>query len=186
MDNKLKTFYELYDRRRSIREYSEHPIEEEVLHRLLEILRRAQSAANCQPWRFIVIKADDPVREEFNSVFYREGFKSAPVVVAALAEPEKAWTRKHDNKNYAWVDVTIALTEMIGAATAEGLGACWIAAVDPDEARHILCYPDGLELVGLVTLGYPAEELKRINKERKPLHDIVTYGRCAKAGDKEG
>ncbi len=193
MDDKLKIFYELYDRRRSIREYSEDPIEEIVLHRLLEILRRAQSAANCQPWHFIVIKSDDPVREEFNSVFYKESFKSAPVVIAALADPSNSWTRKEDNKNYAWVDVTIALTEMIGAATAEGLGACWIAAVDTDKVKSILGYADGLELVGLITLGYPSEELKRINKERKPLRDIVTYGRtsgiegeaCGKAGPRD-
>ena len=49
MDERLKTFYELYERRKSIREFLDKEIEKEKLGRLLEILRRSQSAANRQP-----------------------------------------------------------------------------------------------------------------------------------------
>lgn len=175
MDEKLKTFYELYERRKSIREFSDKEIEKEKLERLLETLRRAQSAANRQPWHFIIIKNEDI--KKLYEVFTKEGFKTAPLIIAACAEPSKAWVRKADGKNYAWVDVTIAVTEMIGAATAEGLGTCWIAAIDPARVREILGIPPHIEVVALIAVGYPKAPLVKEEKNRKPLEGIIHYGK---------
>ncbi|MEE9614621.1 MAG: nitroreductase family protein [Thermodesulfobacteriota bacterium] len=175
MDEKLKNFYALYDRRKSIREFAEREVEDEKLNRLFSVLRRAQSAANCQPWHFIVMKKGD--REKLDHVFTRDGFKKAPVVIVACAEPEKAWKRKADNRNYAWVDVSIAVTEMIGAATAEGLGTCWIAAIDPEEVKTILHIPQRIEVVGIIAMGYPPKELVKEEKNRKRFDEIIHTGR---------
>src|SRR3990172_12355336 len=119
MDEGLQKFYQLFTRRRSVREFLDSGIEEEKLARLLNILRGAQSAANRQPWHFIVVRGKE--REALNRGFTKEGFRNAPVCIVACAAPDKAWVRKADKKNYAWVDVTIAITEMITAATAEGI-----------------------------------------------------------------
>ena len=143
--------------------------------RLVEVLRRAQSAANAQPWHFIIV--DESTRGEFNEVFTKEGFKRAPLVIVACAEPEKAWVRKADGRNYAWVDVAIAVTEMIGAATAEGLGTCWVAAIDPERVKKILSIPDNIDVVGVIAIGYPVKELVREEKNRKPLEEIIHHGR---------
>ena len=175
MDERLKNFYELFERRKSVREFQDRPIEPEVLARLLATLRRAQSAANRQPWRFIVIEKKD--RAELNASLTKEGFRGAPIIIAACADPKEAWIRKPDKVNYAWVDVTIAVTEMICAATAEGLGTCWIASLEPDRVKEILLIPDGIELVALVAIGWPNEELKREEKARKPLEEIICYGK---------
>lgn len=175
MNEKLKIFYELYDKRRSVREFDNREIEADKLSRLMMVLNRAQSAANRQPWHFIVVENNG--REELNTVFHKEGFKKAPVVIVACAEPGAAWVRKTDNVNYAWVDVTIAVTEMIGAATAEGLGTCWIAALDPSRVKGILGIPGRIEVVGIIALGYATEELKREEKDRKPLNEIIHYRR---------
>jgi len=175
VDEVLKTFYEMTERRRSVREYSGRAIEPEKMERLLATLNRAQSAANRQPWHFIVVEGEAKVR--LDPVFTKEGFKAAPVAIVACAEPEGAWVRKADNVNYAWVDVTIAVTEMVTAATAEGLGTCWIAALDPVEVSRILGIPDGIEVVGIITLGYPAGELTKQDKPRKPLDGIVHHGK---------
>lgn len=175
MDEKLKTFYELYERRKSIREFSDREIEKEKLERLLEMLRRAQSAANRQPWHFIIIEKKD--RKKLNDCLTKEGFKSAPLIIAACAEPQRAWIRKADGVNYAWVDVTIAITEMIGAATAEGLGTCWIAAIDPSKLKEILCIPAHIEVVALIAVGYPFNPLVKEEQNRKPLEEIIHYGR---------
>lgn len=174
-DERLKTFYELYDRRRSVREFQDKPVEPESLSRLLTALNRAQSAANRQPWHFIVLEKKG--REAFNETLTKDGFKNAPVIIAALAEPEKAWVRKADKVNYAWVDVTIAVTEMIGAATAEGIGTCWIASLDPARVKDILGIPAHIEVVGLIAMGYPLTELAKENKSRKPLGEIIHYGK---------
>ena len=175
MDEKLKVFYELYDRRRSVREFEERPIEPDKLSRLIMTLNRAQSAANRQPWHFIVIEQKD--RAELNGALTKEGFRIAPVIIAACADPAQAWIRKADQRNYSWVDVTIAVTEMIGAATAEGLGTCWIASLDPARVKSILGVPDQIDLVGLVAIGYPKDGLKKEKKERKPLGEVIHYGK---------
>lgn len=175
MDEKLKTFYELYERRRSVREFLDRPVPMDVLPRLLMTLNRAQSAANRQPWHFIVAEKKD--RLALNDVFTKDGFKSAPVIIVACADPQEAWVRKYDGVNYAWVDVTIAVTEMIGAATAEGLGSCWIASFDPARVKEILGIPGHMDIVGMIAVGYPAKELAKEEKQRKPLKEIIHYGR---------
>ena len=124
MEEKLKNFYELFTRRKSVRDFSEKDIDDKVLNRILEIGHRSPSAANCQPWHFIVLRKKD--RNDFYGLLQKT-LSSAPVMIVGCAEKEKAWVRKADSTDYAWVDVTIALTEMIAAATAEGLGTCWIA-----------------------------------------------------------
>lgn len=175
MDDRVKNFYELYDRRRSVREFQDKPLEAEKFSRLLKVLNRAQSAANRQPWYFIV--SDKSSRSELNSVFTKECFREAPVVIVACADPGEAWVRKSDNRNYAWVDVSIAITEMIGAATAEGIGTCWIAAIDPERVKDILGIPAQIEVVGIIAMGYPVKELRREEKARKSMEEIVYYGR---------
>jgi nitroreductase len=174
MDKNVKTFYELSERRRSVREFLEKEVEEEKVDRLLRVLQRAQSAANCQPWHFIVARKGE--RERLKDIFTREGFKKAPLMMVACAEPSKAWIRKADKVNYAWVDVAIAVTEMISAATAEGLGTCWVAAIDPAEVKKTLNIPAHIEIVGIIVIGYPIEELKRVEKTRKPLEEIIHHG----------
>ena len=176
MDRELALFYRLYRRRRSVRSCLKRQVEEEKLERLLEILRCAQSAANCQPWHFIVLKGED--KEKLNPhIFTKQGFMDAPVAIVACAEPEAAWTRKADSKNYAWVDVTIAITEMIGAATAEGLGTCWIAAIEPQRVKELLGIPANIDVVAIIVMGYPDRELRVEEKDRKPLSEIVHWGR---------
>jgi len=174
-DEKLRIFYELFCRRYSVRKFQDREIEPEKLKRILEIGRRAPSASNRQPWRFILLPKGE--RGEFEQVINRESLRSAPLIIAACAEPSKAWVRSYDGENYAWVDVIIALCEMMAAATAEGLGSCWIAAFNPFKAREILELPKELELVILIALGYPEEPLEIKEKDRKDLKEILHYRR---------
>lgn len=174
MDTKTQNFYNLICRRKSVRNYTDQDIEEEKLNRILEMARCAPSAANCQPWHFIVLKKEG--REEFNrKVLSGFGFHNAPVILVACAEFDKAWERHQDGKNYAWVDVSIAVTEMVTAATAEGLGTCWVASFDPETVRELLNIPEKMDIVTLLTIGYPQTPLKKEDKNRKPLEDIIHY-----------
>lgn len=172
---KLNHFYELYERRKSVREFQDRPVELDKLSRLLMTLNRAQSAANRQPWHFIVLEKKG--RSELDGLLTKEGFRSAPMIIAACADPALAWVRKADRVNYAWVDVAIAVTEMIGAATAEGLGTCWIASLEPERVKQVLCIPAHIDIVGLIAIGYPVAEPVKENKQRKPLGEIIHYGK---------
>ncbi|MFQ5479946.1 MAG: nitroreductase family protein [Thermodesulfobacteriota bacterium] len=175
MDVELERFYSILRRRKSLREFSVKAIEPEKIDRLMAVLQRAQSAANRQPWHFILV--ENKYREALNEVFTKEGFKDAPVAVVACADRGSAWTRRVDGVNYAWVDVTIAVTEMITAATAEGLGTCWIAAIDPARVKAILNIPAAMDVVAVIALGYAKEPLAIEEKNRKPLKEIIHHGR---------
>lgn len=175
MEERLKQFYELYDRRKSIREFQDRAVEPDRLARLVMTLSRAQSAANRQPWHFIVVEKKG--RAGLDSLMTKEGFRNAPVMLVACADPAQAWTRKGDGRNYAWVDVSIAVTEMIGAATAEGLGTCWIAAIDAERVKAELNIPAHIDVVAVIAVGYPLAELKKEEKQRKSLSEIIHYGK---------
>ncbi|MCK4283059.1 MAG: nitroreductase family protein [Candidatus Brocadiae bacterium] len=164
-------FYEVIRQRRSIRAYRSDPVEEDRLLRVLDAARVAPSAANRQPVHFTVIR-DDALRAKMVEVYSQQWFVQAPVIICACARPSEAWQRS-DGKNYADVDLTIAMDHLILAATAEGLGTCWIGAFKQDKLRKLLDLPPELEPVALTPLGYPAE--KPDARPRKPLDDMVEH-----------
>ena len=165
-------FYDVVQARYSVRKYTDQPVPEETIRRVLEAARLAPSACNKQPWHFFVVRDEDLRRRLFppdRQVWAGE----APVVLVACSYPGSAWVRSYDGKNHADVDLGIAVEHLMLAAAAEGLGACWICAFDPELFRKVLQLPAGMEPVAATPLGYPATEQPPCN--RKPLDEIVTW-----------
>lgn len=167
----LIKFMDLIERRYSVRKYKNKPIETEKLEKILEAVRIAPTAANKQPFKFIVIKTSGR-EDELKAIYGAEWFTHAPIVICACAVPEEGWVRS-DGKNYSEVDVTIAMDHLILEATSLGLGTCWIAAFNADAARSVLKLPEGVEPILFTTLGYPDDEIRP--KTRKELSQIVRY-----------
>ena len=164
-------FYELINKRYSVRSYKTEPVEEEKLAQVLNAVRLAPTAANRQPFQFVVIHTAG--REaELKRIYGKEWFSQAPVVICACSVPSQAWSRV-DNKNYNQVDAAIAVDHLILAATDLGLGTCWVAAFDPAAAREILRLPEGVEPIAFTPIGYPADHAKE--KKRKDLSELIRY-----------
>jgi nitroreductase len=164
--------------RRSARSYKSIPVEREKLERVLEAGRLAPSAANRQPWHFVVV-SDPSVREELRVAHERDPFYKntslilkAPIVIVACADPARAWARR-DGEEYWKVDIAIALQNMVLCATEEGLGTCWIAAFNDEATRRVLRIPEGIKIVAMTPLGYAAE--MREATDRKPLGEILHH-----------
>lgn len=164
-------FLDLAEIRYSVRDYRPDPVPVDMLDQVLEAARLAPSAHNNQPFRLIVIPTAGR-RDELKRIYEREWFVEAPIVIAAVAVTGEAWTSA-DGRNYAWVDVAIAMDHLILAATDLGLGTCWIADFDPAAARDVLGLPDGTELVVMTPLGFPADE--PTFKRRKDIDQVVRY-----------
>jgi len=164
-------FMDLINGRYSVRRYESKPVEGEKLEKILEAVRVAPTAANKQPFKFIVVNTEGR-EEELKTIYGAEWFTQAPLVICGCAVPEEGWVRR-DGKNYSEVDVTIAMDHLILEATNLGLGTCWIAAFNADAARKVLNLPEGVEPVLFTTLGYPADEPQP--KTRKELSQIVHY-----------
>jgi nitroreductase len=164
-------FFKLIKKRYSVRAYESRPVEEEKLKKVLEAAILAPTAANRQPFRFIVIHSQGR-ESELKRIYNREWFYRAPVVIGACAVRSEAWVRM-DGKNYADVDTTIAMDHLILAAANQGLGTCWVAAFDPSAVREVLNLPKDVECVAFTPLGYAADE--PTPKRRKSLSHLVRY-----------
>ncbi|MDW8033454.1 MAG: nitroreductase family protein [Nitrososphaerota archaeon] len=164
--------FEVIEKRRSIRKYLEKNVEKDKILRILEAARLAPSAANRQPWDFIVV-TDPEVKKKLGAAYPRDWFVNAPIIIIACATPAKAWTRR-DGEEYWKVDVAIAMENLVLAAWEEGLGTCWIGAFDEQEVKKVLGIPQEVRVVAMTPLGYPAEDKGPV-VDRKPLYEIVHY-----------
>lgn len=167
------SFLDLAARRVSVRGYETTPVTEAELEKVLEAGRLAPSAANRQPWHFIVVR-NEAQRRALGEAYAKEWFWKAPVIIVVCVEPVKAWQRR-DGKNYADVDGAIAMDHMTLCAADLGLGTCWVGAFDPATVRAALHLPDGIEPLAMTPLGHPADAGKP--KTRKPLSEVVRHER---------
>jgi nitroreductase len=172
--------YDVFSARHSIRRYKSVPVEEEKLNRILNAARIAPSACNRQPWHFVVIN-DETTKNRLkeSKTYYRENggwewLYSAPIIICAFGEAPKSWVRS-DGKNYRDVDVAIAFENLVLAATAEGLGTCWVAAFESKALKEALGIPDGIEPIALTPLGYPDEA--PADRGRKSIDEIVHWNK---------
>jgi nitroreductase len=167
-------FFELIQKRYSVRAYRPDPVPGELLEKVLSAACLAPTAANRQPFQLIVIHTAG--REaDVRRLYHKDWFVSAPVVIAACGVSQEGWVRSFDNANYTSVDVAIAMDHLVLAAADQGLGTCWVAHFDPAVVRQVLGLPAEVEPIALTPLGYPADQPKP--KERKPLAELVRYER---------
>lgn len=167
-------FNELIENRVSLRDYDPNrPLDEDVLKRILNAGRLAPSAANKQPWRFLVVSSKkmlDKVRPCYNKPW----FKDAPHILIIVGDRTKSWIRQLDNYNSIETDLTIAMDHIILFAENEGVGACWIAAFDNNFLRQTLALKENECVFSITPLGYSKKgHTKIIEKKRKPLDEIV-------------
>jgi coenzyme F420-0:L-glutamate ligase/coenzyme F420-1:gamma-L-glutamate ligase len=188
--------------RRSIRAYRPEPVAEETIRRILEAAHAAPSAHNSQPWRFVVLQdpaarhslaermakayardaeadgqAPDAIRARNERSVGRIG--AAPLAVLVLFDesslPTQAGRRTEGERLLLVQSAAAAAQNLLLAAHAEGLGACWICAPAfcPQAVRESLSLPDGWIAQALILIGYPAEQPKR--PDGRPLDEVVRW-----------
>ena len=169
-------FYEVVKTRQSIRNYDPNKqVDKTVLNRILEAGRMAPSAANKQPYYFIVIKSPE-ILNKIKECYGQPWFQDAPCIIAVVGKNNEAWTRKYDSYNPLETDLAIAMDHIILAATNEGLGTCWIAAFDPIILRKALDLKENEKVYTITPLGYPKLDfVKNDTKNRKTLAEIVKF-----------
>jgi nitroreductase len=162
------------------RAFDSRPIGGEVLEGLVDLAARAPSAGKTQGWHLVVLEGDET--ETFWDATLprvrRQSFRwqhllAAPVLALPLAdpqaytdryaEPDKAQTGLGAGKD-AWpvpywtVDTSMSVMTLLLAAEDVGLGALFFGVFRGErELRQRLSIPSGMELIGAIALGYPAE-----------------------------
>ena len=153
--------------KRDTRQYSEKPISEESLHRILQAGRMAGSSKNSQPCRFIVVRDPERKKELSTCGQFAQYIPSAPAVIAVVLTPE-GWD----------FDAGRAAQNMMLAAWGEGITSCAVTLHDAACARRVLGLPEGHRVAIAIPLGYPPEgELQTLGRRRLPLEEFVRYER---------
>jgi nitroreductase len=140
--------------RRSVRKYMSRAIPDDDLRTILEAGRQAPSAANRQPWHFVVVREDGQRRRLAEACSGQMWLADAGAIIAGIGKPDV-------NEKWYPVDVAIALENMIVTATALGYGTCWIGAFEEAKVKEVLGIPEGMRVVALTPVGAPDDKPDR-------------------------
>jgi len=152
--------------RRSCRAFKPDPIEQAVVEQIVNAGRLAATARNEQPWEFVVVTDAETRRAIAETTDHGPFIAEAPVCIAVLASDTK----------YYLEDGSAATQNMLVAAHALGLGACWVAGDKKPYAANILKQlgaPAEMKLVALVALGRPSGEPP--TPKKRPLADVIHW-----------
>ncbi len=152
-------FRTVIESRRSIRNYRTDAIPDAVLLRIREAVRLAPTANNRQPFKVLFVR-NPALRAEIAQKACHQPFLAQVPVLSVVC------CRKG-----AEFDAAIATDHLVLAATAEGLGSCWVGWFEREEVMRILPMPEGMEPCILVPLGYAAEHPEA--RARKVLEEIT-------------
>ncbi|MDO4673127.1 MAG: nitroreductase family protein [Porphyromonadaceae bacterium] len=164
---------ELLKERCSVRAFLDRPIEQEKLDNILEAGRLAPSACNKQPWTFLVIQSEE-AKAKIRECYPTPWFQTAPLYIVLIGNHQTCWSRPSGDS--VDIDTSIAATQMILQAHAEGLGSTWVCAFDQDKCHQLFNLPKEEEAVTVLAIGYPdLSKHKTPQKLRKELNEIVRY-----------
>jgi nitroreductase len=144
--------------RRSVRSYSRQDVGDDLVRDLLEAAMAAPSAVARDPWRFVVIRDHSVLVSIAEGLPNGKMLPDASVGIAVCGELAAA---HRSQLSYLLQDCSAATENILLAASALGLGACWLG-VHPreDRIRHVsrvLDLPEGILPVAVIAIGWPAE-----------------------------
>ena len=171
---------------RSIRQYTNQPISNQLLNKILEAGTRASTTGNMQVYSIIVTTKDDIKKALSPAHFNQPAITQAPVVLTFCADYNRfnKWClqRKAEpgyNNFLSFItgatDALLAAQNVCIAAESEGLGICYFGTTtyNADQIIDILQLPKGVVPIATVTIGYPAENPDLT--DRLPLEAVVHH-----------
>lgn len=152
-------FMSLLQKRRSVRRFTEQPVEKEKVDVLVEAALRAPSSRGVNPWEFVVVSDRSMLAGLAKAKEHGSSFlKDAPLGIVVCADSKKS---------DVWVeDASIATIIIQLAAASLGLGSCWIQVRERPHSKDrsaqeyvagLLHLPPALMVEAMVAVGYPAE-----------------------------
>ncbi len=144
--------------RRSIRKFEDRAVPREMLEVLLKAAMSAPSARDEQPWRFVAVTDATVLRRISEFHPGAEAAKECTAGILVCHDPSIEHLAEY------WVqDLAASTQNILLAAHALGLGACWIGGYPIGELekgfKELFCLPEGHVALAFVAIGYPAETL---------------------------
>lgn len=193
--------------RQSVRNYKPDSVPDEILVKLIEAAHEAPSSWNLQPWEFIVVtdpalKAQ--LKVAANNQAHVEQAGATIVCLGSLkqqdaladriekaippdATPERIERamrtvnrmRQDEDfrKTHVLTNTYIAISFLVLAAQAHGLGTVWMGGFSPEKVKELLNIPEGYIVASLVSVGWPADEVQAPARKRRPLGEVYRWNK---------
>lgn len=156
MDNIIDTIYN----RRSIRKYTDKPVNPDLVDEVLRAGMFAPSGCNKQPWHFVVFNEKELIQEVKNMHPYASPLATAPVCIMVCGDIEKELSQ-----GFYQVDCSAAIENMLLASQSLGLSTCWMGIYPWEETMEAFSkrfeLPHNIKPFALVALGYGNEQKER-------------------------
>ena len=128
--------FEAIQERRSIRSYTDQPVDREKMEKILEAGRLAPSAKNCEPWHFIAV-TDAAKRKAYVWRHMGKFLTQSPLVIVACGD-------KKASPDWYAIDVALAVENMVLTAVSLGLGTCCVGSFNEKDIKAVLKIPEKL------------------------------------------
>lgn len=168
---------------RAVRRFTDEPVDDALVERVLTAATHAPSARNIQPWRFIVIR-DQHTKAALGTIFDELGqqmygqaapdhtpWRDLPVLVAVCSE--YAFGRGESGLAALGASIYPAVQNLLLAAQAAGLGSVlttrWKAK--EDAVRPLLGLPETMTVHAILPLGWPDRRYGR--NHRQPVSEVT-------------
>ena len=153
----------------AVRQYDDREVPADVVERIVEAGHLTASAANRQPWHFVVVRDRNRVRELGALVKTGPYIAAAPLAVVVAYEKESG--------PFGISDASRAVQSMILAAWGDGVGSNWAGFGGLEGVRDMVGLPDSHEVLAVLPFGYPKGAVGKGRKKRKPLSEVASAER---------
>ena len=164
----MENFHDLLLNRRSIRKYTDEPVDPQDLKLILEAALTAPSSKSGRSWQFVVVE-DKEMLERLSQCKPNSATSIAGAPVAVVVTSDMT-------KSEAWIeDASVAASFMMLQAADLGLGSCWVEVRDryredgeasEDYVREALGIPEEFGVLCILTLGHKNEQRRPIDPEK--------------------
>ena len=145
--------------RTSIRAFTDQPVDEAIVEKILRAGMSAPTAVNRQPWAFVVVNEREQMERLREVHPYAQMLKTAQLAIVVCGDMERALPGA--SQAYWIQDASAATENILLAAHGLGLGTVWCGVYpNPDvlpKVKEVLGLPSSIVPLNIIPIGYPAE-----------------------------
>lgn len=164
----MPTIIDTIKSRRSVRDFTNKPVNKDNINIILDVGRWAPSGLNNQPWLYIIVQESDTIEQIATCTHYSNVVQGAPLLVAVFLDHNAEYNYVKDVQA-----IGASIQNMLLACCELELGAVWLGEIlnQKEKVNSILDAPDSLELMAVLAIGHPIE--KDQTSTRKSIGDVT-------------
>ncbi|MDI3405635.1 nitroreductase family protein [Streptomyces cavernicola] len=170
-DTTTDAVLEVLRTRSAVRHYTDAPVDDALLDRMLDAAVAAPTAANRQAWAFVAVRERTNVRRVRA---FAPGIIGDPAAIVVACVDRQRCT-EDPGGGHSLLCLAMAVENLLLAAHAQGLGACPVSSFRGSAISRLLELPSHIEAHFVVPIGHPAQE--PASPPRRNRNEVISYER---------